>query len=85
MAQPILIFRIDVGFDPDRGYGAAVLDVINQRTKGIRASSIQQLTSRLRNVLNEEVEKRKQFPLEHERTPDEPSRIISPGDNGFNA
>jgi hypothetical protein len=82
MAKPILLFRIDVGFDPDRGYGAAVLDVLNQRMKGVKGNSIQQITSRLRNVLNEEMAKRKQFPLEHERTPDEPSRIITPG-NGF--
>jgi hypothetical protein len=81
MAHPILLFRIDVGFDPDRGYGAAVLDVLNQRMKGVKGNSIQQITSRLRNVLNEEMAKRKQFPLEHERTPDEPSRIITP--NGF--
>jgi hypothetical protein len=79
VAKPILMFRIDIGFDPERGYGAAVLDVINERTKGIRANSIQQLTSRLRNVLNEEVETRRQFPLEHER--EEPSRIITP--NGY--
>ena len=81
MAKPILLFRIDIGFDPERGYGCAVLDIINSRQKGIRANSIQQLTSRLRNVLNEEVEKRKQFPMEHEKAPQEPSRIITP--NGF--
>lgn len=81
MAQPILLFRIDIGFDPDRGYGAAVYDVQNERHKGIKGNSIQQITSRLRNVLNEEMEKRKQFPMEHERSVQEPSRIITP--NGF--
>lgn len=80
MAKPILLFRIDVGFDPERGYGASVLDILNQRMKGIKGNSIQQITSRLRNVLNEEMEKRKDFPMEHERSP-EPSRIITP--NGF--
>jgi hypothetical protein len=74
-----LLFRIDVGFDEEKGYGAAVLDVLNERHKGIKANSIQQLTSRLRNVLNEEMEKRRQFPLEHEK---ERSRIITPG-NGM--
>jgi hypothetical protein len=78
VAKPILLFRLDIGFDPDRGYAASVLDLQNQRLKGIRGNSIQQLTSRIRNVLNEEMEKRKAFPLEHER---EPSRIIMP--NGF--
>lgn len=81
MAKPILLFRVDVGFDPERGYAAAVLDILNQRMKGIKGNSIQQITSRLRNVLNEEMAKRKDFPLEHEHTPAEPSRIITP--NGF--
>lgn len=79
MAKPILLFRIDIGFDPERGYGAALFDILNERSKGIRANSMQQLTSRLRNVLNEEAEKTRHFPLEHER--DEPSRIITP--NGY--
>jgi hypothetical protein len=74
---PILIFRIDIGFDPERGYAAALYDVQNERQKGIRANSMEQLTSRLRNVLNEEGHKRRQFPLESE-----PSRIITP--QGFN-
>jgi hypothetical protein len=77
------MYRIDIGFDPERGYGAALFDVVNDRQKGIRASSMQQLTSRLRNVLNEEAEKQRRFPSEHEKTPDEPSRIITPGMNGF--
>ena len=78
MAKPILLFRIDVGFDPERGYAASVLDLQEQKMKGIRGNSIQQVTSRLRNALNEVMEKRKNFPLEHEK---EPSRIIMP--NGF--
>jgi hypothetical protein len=81
MAHPILLFRVDVGFDPERGYAASVLDLQNQRMKGIRGNSIEQITSRLRNVINEEMQKRKQFPLEHERSSGEPSRIITP--NGF--
>lgn len=73
MATPILLFRIDVGFDPDRGYAAVVFDVPLKRQKGIRANSIEQLTSRLRQVLNEEGRKKRDFPLESE-----PSRIIIP-------
>jgi hypothetical protein len=72
------MFRIDIGFDPERGYAASVLDLQQQRMKGIRGNSMQQITSRLRNVLNEEAQKQKHFPLEHEK---EPSRIITP--NGF--
>lgn len=73
MANPILLFRIDIGFDPARGYAAVVLDVTGERQKGIKGNSIQQITSRLRHVLNEEMAKRKTFPLESE-----PSRIITP-------
>lgn len=74
-----LIFRIDVGFDPQRGYGCAVLEIMpdkSTRTKGIRANTPEQLASRLRKVLIEELNKRKDFPLEQE-----PKLIISP--NGF--
>lgn len=67
------MFRVDIGFDEERGYGAVLYDVQNERQKGIRANSMQQLTSRLRNVLNEEAAKRKQFPAEQER-----STIITP-------
>jgi hypothetical protein len=79
VANTILLFRIDIGFDRDKGYAAVVADVRNERMKGIKGNSMQQITSRLRNVLNEEAAKQKQFPLEHEHG--EPSRIITP--NGF--
>lgn len=71
------MFRIDIGFDPDRGYAAVLYDAQLDRQKGIRGNSMEQLTSRLRHVLNEESQKRKRFPLESE-----PSKIITP--EGFN-
>lgn len=77
MAKPILMYRIDIGFDPDRGYAAVLLDVLLERQKGVKGNSIEQLASRLRHVLIEEEAKRRLFPLEKE----EPSRIITP--NGF--
>lgn len=73
------MYRIDVGFDPDRGYGAVIFDIRNPdeiKQKGIKGNSIQQITSRIRNALNELAEKERYFPLESE-----PSRIIKP--NGF--
>lgn len=73
-----LMFRIDIGFDPDRGYAAAVLDVLNERQKGIKGNSMEQLASRLRHVLIEEASKKRQFPLERET-----SKIITPGELGF--
>jgi hypothetical protein len=69
-----LIFRIDIGFDPHRGYGAVLLDVPNERQKGIRGNSAEQLASRLRHVIIEELNKKRKFPLETE----EPKRIIVP-------
>jgi hypothetical protein len=67
MSEVHHLFRIDIGFDPDRGYAATVLDVEGQRQKGIRGNSIQQLISRIRNVVNEEVGRRSHFPKESER------------------
>ena len=81
MSKPILLFRIDIGFDPERGYAAAVLDVLNERQKGIKGNSIEQVASRLRHALIEEMGRRKHFPMEHDRA--EPPRIITP--NGFKA
>lgn len=67
------LFRIDIGFDQERGYGATLTDVPNNRMKGIRGNSVEQLVSRLRNVIIEEARKKRDFPLESE-----PSRIITP-------
>lgn len=79
MGKPILMFRIDVGFDPERGYAAAVLDVPNERHKGIKASNIRQLMRSVAQAVCDEEQRQRRFPLEHERG--EPSRIITP--NGF--
>ena len=76
MGNPVLMFRIEIGFDPDRGYAAIILDLQEQRTKAIRGNSMQQITSRIRNVLNEEARKARHFPMEAEK-----SSIITP--NGF--
>ena len=76
MGNVNLMFRIEIGFDPDRGYAAIILDLQEQRTKALRGNSMQQLTSRLRHILNEEAEKARHFPLESEK-----SSIITP--NGF--
>jgi len=73
MAQTIFLFRIDIGLNPERGYGATVLDVQLDRIKGIKGATPEQLISRIRNVVLEELHKKKNFPLESE-----PSRIITP-------
>ena len=76
MGNVNLMFRIEIGFDPERGYAAIILDVRQQRTKALRGNSMQQITSRLRHILNEEADKQRRFPLESEK-----SSIITP--NGF--
>jgi hypothetical protein len=70
------LFRVDIGFEKDRGYAAAVFDPQNQRQKGIRGNSMEQLLSRIRKVILDESRKARSFPLESER-----SNIILP--NGF--
>lgn len=75
-----VLFRFDIGFDPDKGYAASVLDAQLNRMKGIRANSPEQLISRIRNVFLEEMRKKRNFPLESER--ESPIRkIITPQDN----
>ena len=77
-----LLYRIDVGFDPERGYGAVVLDAANStdkrlRQKGVRGNSVEQLASRLRHVLIDDMSKRRNFPLE---TQPAQKLIITPED-----
>jgi hypothetical protein len=79
MSQVQLVFRIDIGFDPSRGYAATVLDVPNDRIKGIKGNSPEQLISRIRNVFLEEMRKKRDFPLESEGGAQR--NIITPGDN----
>lgn len=74
MGKVAFLFRIDIGLDNDRGYGATVTDVQLNRMKGIKANSMEQLMSRLRQVVLEEARKKRNFPLESEQ-----SRIITPG------
>lgn len=72
-----ILFRIDLGFNPEKGYAAVIYDVALDRQKGIKAGSIRQLM----RIVSQEVcdceQKSRRFPLEKE----EPSRIITP--NGF--
>jgi hypothetical protein len=76
MAKTIFIFRIDIGLNKDKGYGATILDVQRQMVKGIKGNSTEQLLSRIRRVVLDEMHKKTNFPLESERS--EPSRIIMP-------
>jgi len=76
-----LIYRIDIGFSENRGYSALVVEVNpdgKHRQKGIKGNSAEQLMSRLRRVLIEEMEKRKRFPLESEGSKNGSPTIITP-------
>lgn len=70
------MYRIDIGFNPEKGYAAAIYDVKGERHKGIKANSIRQLCRRIHEAVCDDEQKKRHFPLEHER-----SRIITP--NGF--
>ena len=80
MGKPIVLFRVDYGFDPERGYGAAIIDAQSNKTKGIRANSMRQLSRLCHEAICEQENKRRRFPLEMEKQ-DEAPRIITP--NGF--
>jgi hypothetical protein len=79
MKKVIVMFRIDIGFDPERGYAAGLYDNLSQKQKGIRAGNIRELMRKVGQEICSEEQRKRRFPLEHER---EPSRIITP--NGFN-
>ena len=66
-----VLFRLDIGYDPERGYAAVLVDVKNQRMKGIKGNSVRQLMRNISSVVAEEEQKMRSFPLEQE------SRIIT--------
>lgn len=78
MAKPIVLFRVDMGFDPERGYAASIMDAQANKMKGIRANSIRQLCRLVHEAICEAESQRRRFPLEFEAA--EPPRIIT---NGF--
>jgi hypothetical protein len=80
VAKPIVLFRVDYGFDPERGYAAAIFDAQANRVKGIRANSIRQLSRLCHEAICEQENNRRRFPLEMEKQDSSP-RIITP--NGF--
>ncbi len=79
MAKPVVLFRVDYGFDPERGYAAAIMDAQAQKSKGVRANSMRQLSRLVSQAICDAESKRRRFPLEYEAA--EPPRIITP--NGF--
>ena len=64
--KTILMFKIAVGFDPDRGYAAVVHDNLDNKEKGIKGNSIRQLMRRVAEAVCEEEQKKRRFPLERE-------------------
>ncbi len=79
MAKPVVLFRVDYGFDPERGYAAAIMDAQAKKSKGVRANSMRQLSRLVSQAICDAESKRRRFPLEFEAA--EPPRIITP--NGF--
>ena len=71
MADTTLLFKVAIGFDPDRGYAAVVHDCLDNKEKGIKGNSIRQLCRRIHEAICQEEQHKRRFPLEHER-----SRIV---------
>lgn len=72
------MFRVDIGFNADKGYGATVLDVTENKIKGIKGSSIRQLLRNISAVVAEEEQKKRRFPMESGG----PKLIITPEEAG---
>ena len=70
------LYSVEIGFNPDFGYAAAVFDVRDKRTKGIKGNSIRQLCRNLHEAICEDDQSKRNFPLEREAPV-----IITP--NGF--
>jgi hypothetical protein len=79
VGKPIVLFRVDYGFDPERGYGASIIDAQSNKVKGVRANSIRQLSRLVSQAICDAENDRRRFPLEMEKS--EPPQIITP--NGF--
>lgn len=60
------MYRIDIGFDRERGYGAAIFDVLDKKTKGCKANSMRQLCRQIHESVCEDEAKKRRFPLESE-------------------
>ena len=78
MAQTVVLFRVDIGYNPGKGYGATIVDVQLNRMKGIKGNSIRNLMRNVNQVVCDEEQKKRRFPLEQESAP----MIITPP-NGF--
>jgi hypothetical protein len=76
VAKPLVLFRIDYGFDPERGYAAAIFDAQAGKSKGIRANSMRQLSRRCHEAICEQENLRRRFPLEMEKA--SPPVILHP-------
>jgi hypothetical protein len=74
--DPRYLFRIDIGYQPGRGYAAVVFDVQLGRQKTIRGNSVRQLMRHVHSAVADEIDRKKNFPLENE-----PPIIIRP--DGF--
>lgn len=66
MAKTIVMFRIDVGYNPELGYAAVVLDGLDKKQKGVKGNSIRQLMRRVSDAVCEEEQRKRRFPLEQD-------------------
>lgn len=69
-----VMYRIDIGYDPNRCYAAVITEGKKGMQKGIKGNSIRQLMRRVNEQICLDEQKNRRFPLEQE----EPKRLISP-------
>lgn len=78
-----LLYRIDIGFDPDRGYAAVILDVRGDRQKGIKGNSIRNLCRNVHKAICDEDQKARRFPLEAESRLGGGTKSLTPDNADF--
>jgi hypothetical protein len=69
------MYRVDIGYDPNRCYAAVITEGKRGMQKGIKGNSIRQLMRRVSEQVAADEQKSRRFPLEQE----EPKRIITEG------
>lgn len=66
MPKVAQLYQVTIGFNSEYGYAAAVMDLRDKRVKGIKGNSIRQLCRNLHELICEDDQKKRNFPLERE-------------------
>ena len=69
MPEVTQLYQVNIGFNPDYGYAAVVMDIRDKRSKGIKGNSIRQLCRNIHEAICADDQKKRHFPLERESAP----------------